>query len=197
MAASNPPANASQYHPYRSYSRIRRRTGTYGTHASEPIDINSIQIIDLTVPAPRPTTRRLDSPSSDRPQKRQRTQNTSRTREEYISVDDDDDDDSDILPLPSINPIPKSPSKTDSLSQVKCVICLDSPTDIAATPCGTSSSHKTNIGHLFCDFCIRSALKTGQARPRAGATHYTGPCPICRRRISTRNVIPLEIKVRS
>jgi hypothetical protein len=55
------------------------------------------------------------------------------------------------------------------------------------------------LGHLFCDFCIRSALKVGHpGRGRGGGqTTYAGSCPICRRKFTTKNLIALEIKVRT
>jgi len=65
------------------------------------------------------------------------------------------------------------------LADFKCVICLDDPTDLAATPCG----------HIFCDFCLQGALRAGQA-----ANTKFGRCPVCRRRVNFKDVIPLEIK---
>ncbi|KAF8425130.1 hypothetical protein EV426DRAFT_60064 [Tirmania nivea] len=68
------------------------------------------------------------------------------------------------------------------LADFKCVICLDDPTDLAATPCG----------HMFCDFCLQGALRAGQP---PGAKH--GRCPVCRRKVNIKDVVPLEIKVLS
>ncbi|ODQ55045.1 hypothetical protein SAICODRAFT_33678 [Saitoella complicata NRRL Y-17804] len=73
------------------------------------------------------------------------------------------------------HPPPEPPS--NKLSHIKCVICLESPTDLAATPCG----------HLFCDLCIRSAIQT-----TAGSG---GKCPVCRRKLTVKQIIPLEIKL--
>lgn len=57
---------------------------------------------------------------------------------------------------------------------------------------------KLTSGHLFCDFCIRSAVKTSQAgRGRGNPPVYSGACPICRRKITTKSLIPLEIKMRT
>ncbi|KAF8438226.1 hypothetical protein BGX38DRAFT_1273719 [Terfezia claveryi] len=68
------------------------------------------------------------------------------------------------------------------LADFKCVICLDDPTNLAATPCG----------HMFCDFCLQGALRAGQP---PGAKH--GRCPVCRRKVNIKDVVPLEIKVLS
>lgn len=61
------------------------------------------------------------------------------------------------------------------LSFLKCVICLDSPTDLTATNCG----------HLFCHECITAALRVGGSQ--------TGNCPVCRRKTMIKNLIPLNI----
>lgn len=61
------------------------------------------------------------------------------------------------------------------LSHLKCVICLDSPTDLTATNCG----------HLFCHECITSALRVTSAT--------SGVCPVCRRKTTLKSLIPLSI----
>lgn len=66
-------------------------------------------------------------------------------------------------------------SEDPRLSHLKCVICLDSPTDLTATTCG----------HLFCHECISSALRV--TSPAAGN------CPVCRRKVALKNLIPLAI----
>lgn len=162
----------------------------------ENIDPNTIEIVDLTDPSPsRPPRRPLDAAASDRPAKRPKGEET----EAYISLDDDDE----RCPPPAAGSDVQhrsSPFQSGSLSQAKCVICLDSPTDLSATPCGISLLYKaSDLGHLFCDFCIRSALKTGHAsRGRGGGpSTYTGACPICRRKINTKSLVSVEIKVRT
>jgi hypothetical protein len=106
----------------------------------ESIDPSTIEVVDLTDPSPLRSHRRpLDSPASDRPVKRAKGKDP----EVYISLDDDDndedDDDEDQSPASSEPPVRhKSPSQSGSLSQAKCVICLDPPTDLVATPCGMS-----------------------------------------------------------
>ncbi|EMR08700.1 hypothetical protein PNEG_02878 [Pneumocystis murina B123] len=61
---------------------------------------------------------------------------------------------------------------TSSLSSIQCAICLDSPKDLSATPCG----------HLFCYACIHQALSS------AGTT-----CPICRQKVSRQRILALEV----
>ena len=46
------------------------------------------------------------------------------------------------------------------------------------------------LGHMFCDFCLRGALKAGQP-----ATAKCGRCPVCRRKVMIKDVITLEIKI--
>jgi hypothetical protein len=108
----------------------------------ETIDLDTIEVVDLTDRSPRPLRRSLPSPTtSDRPTKRAKGKDPGI----YISLDDDDQDDDqdDTLDSPT-ETIPaiqlKPPSQSGSLSQARCVICLDSPTDLVATPCGTSST---------------------------------------------------------
>ncbi|KAG5439999.1 hypothetical protein PCK2_000691 [Pneumocystis canis] len=63
-------------------------------------------------------------------------------------------------------------SSQEKLARICCSICLDSPTDLSATPCG----------HLFCYSCILQAVSwTGAA------------CPVCRQRISKQRILPLEV----
>ena len=85
----------------------------------------------------QPPRRPLDSPTSERPAKRSK----GKGRERYISLDDDQDDDDQHeeqdLSTAKTDLRHKSPTQSGSLSQAKCVICLDSPTDLVATPCGT------------------------------------------------------------
>ena len=105
----------------------------------ETIDLDTIEIVDLTETSPRPSRRPLSSPHrSTRPTKRAKGKDP----EIYISLDDDKDEQDDTVnsstetdPTP---PVQRKPvSQSGSLSQARCVICLDSPTDLVATPCGT------------------------------------------------------------
>ncbi|KAI5811074.1 hypothetical protein DFH27DRAFT_531335 [Peziza echinospora] len=82
------------------------------------------------------------------------------------------------------------------LAGFKCVICLDDPTDLSATPCGKfalvlplhHSQLTSHLGHMFCDFCLRGALRAGQP-PNA----KSGRCPVCRRKVNLKDVVVLEI----
>ena len=104
---------------------------------TETIDLDTIEVVDLTERSPRPSRRSLSSPTtSSRPTKRAKHKDP----EVYISLDDDDQDDNTDSPTET-DPNPaiqrKPVSQSGSLSQARCVICLDSPTDLVATPCGT------------------------------------------------------------
>jgi len=79
------------------------------------------------------------------------------------------------------------------LGGLQCVICMDSFTDITATPCG----------HLFCHACINEALIAGENR---GGAYSQPSCPFCRNAVyrnpnnssrqKYRGLVPLEFKVR-
>jgi hypothetical protein len=117
-----------------SRSSVPRRPSPIKT-----IDLDTIEVVDLTDRSPRPPRRSLPSPTtSDRPTKRAKGKDP----EIYISLDDDeeDEDEDDTLDPTETTPAVqlKPPSQSGSLSQARCVICLDSPTDLVATPCGTS-----------------------------------------------------------
>ena len=103
------------------------------------IDLSEIEIVDLTESSPpRGPRRPSDSPSSERPAKRVKGKDP----EVYISLDDDDEEDESSLPSRSQTATPskrKRPAESGSLSQAKCVVCLESPTDLVATPCGMLS----------------------------------------------------------
>ncbi|WBW72762.1 SUMO-targeted ubiquitin-protein ligase E3 Slx8 [Schizosaccharomyces osmophilus] len=81
---------------------------------------------------------------------------------------------------PTDEPAPQADSVSNSqrLADYKCVICLDNPENLSATPCG----------HIFCNFCILSALGTSSA---------TQKCPVCRRKVHPKNVICLEMMLGS
>ncbi|KAK8241634.1 hypothetical protein HDK77DRAFT_261120 [Phyllosticta capitalensis] len=72
------------------------------------------------------------------------------------------------------------------LSNLTCVICMDTPKDITATACG----------HVFCHTCLMEALIAGENR-----VGYEGPkrsqCPVCRKNLNRNkatDVIPLLLK---
>jgi len=96
--------------------------------------------------------------------------NPSCSKENIIIIDDDNacvNDDSDAIEM-SLN-------KQEELQglQIKCAICLESPTDISATACG----------HIFCRFCINQAIKAQKM------------CSLCRRPLNKRQIRRLEFKV--
>ena len=97
------------------------------------LDPSTIEIVDLTDPSPsRPPRHHLDSQTSERPAKRFKGKDP----EIYISLDEDEKRSPPSSSTPAARH--KSPFQSGSLNQAKCVICLDSPTDLSATPCGMS-----------------------------------------------------------
>ena len=110
----------------------------------DSIDLDTVEVVDLTDPSARTagTRRRPPSPSDQQPPSKKAK---GKQPETYITLDDDDDeesDDDDDDDSGGPEPVPPlrlhSPSQSGTLSDVECVICLDSPTDLASTPCGTS-----------------------------------------------------------
>ncbi|KAI4195858.1 MAG: hypothetical protein LQ350_006933 [Teloschistes chrysophthalmus] len=83
--------------------------------------------------------------------------------------------------------------ETTKLSDVMCIICLETMTDMTVTHCG----------HLFCHTCIMEALIAGENQSNPGdPAKGTSKCPVCRKKIvrpggkgrDRREIIPLEIK---
>lgn len=135
------------------------------------------------------------------------TQNT-RDEDSSIPVDltgaDDDKTLKDILAKEQQDAIaaqPKSSTNSNavsSLSNYKCAICMDAPTNATTTICG----------HLFCHRCIVDSLKWSERQRREDALHprtVNGLCPVCRKplknkevtnaaRGSTGGLVNLEIK---
>lgn len=73
------------------------------------------------------------------------------------------------------------------LSNLTCVICMDTPTDLTATSCG----------HVFCYTCLMEALIAGENRLGAHGEIKRSQCPVCRKAIARNkasDVIPLLIK---
>ena len=99
---------------------------------------------------------------------------------EVIDLSSESDEEILIEPAHSDVPLPVTKATDDPrLSYLKCVICLDSPTDLTATICG----------HLFCHECITSALRVSSTT--------SGSCPVCRRRTTLKSLIPLAIMKQS
>jgi hypothetical protein len=73
------------------------------------------------------------------------------------------------------------------LSNLTCVICMDTPTDLTATSCG----------HVFCYTCLMEALIAGENRLGAHGETKRSQCPVCRKAIARNkasDVIPLLMK---
>jgi len=73
------------------------------------------------------------------------------------------------------------------ISNLTCVICMDTPTDLTATSCG----------HIFCYTCLMEALIAGENRLGAHGETKRSQCPVCRKAIARNkasDVIPLLIK---
>jgi hypothetical protein len=78
-------------------------------------------------------------------------------------------------------------SKPIKLSAFQCVICLDQPTDLTVTHCG----------HLFCSYCLHSAVTSGSKKN----------CPVCRQsinisppkngKVAQKGVYALEMKLKT
>ncbi|KAF2758299.1 hypothetical protein EJ05DRAFT_475629 [Pseudovirgaria hyperparasitica] len=59
------------------------------------------------------------------------------------------------------------------MSNLRCVICFESPTNLAVTTCG----------HWFCHTCIMETLIAGEARVAEGEARRS-QCPICRKTLN-------------
>jgi hypothetical protein len=135
MATRTSPATFSQAAPRSIHARTK--ASILNTQHRQQVDLGDIEIVDLTgSPPSRPPRRRSDSSVTERPAKRVKGKDP----EVYISLDDEDDEEQSPSPSPSTPPISpsrrKRPAESGLLSQVKCVVCLESPTDLVATPCG-------------------------------------------------------------
>lgn len=72
-------------------------------------------------------------------------------------------------------------TKPVKLAEFQCIICMDNPTDLTVTFCGTYSFILpenemliTHSGHLFCSECLHQALYAGDKKC----------CPVCRSNIA-------------
>lgn len=141
--------------PPPSLPRPNMSRSSYPFASSRPspwdsIDLSTVDIVDLTDSAPTDHRRRASSTDGERPSKRAKGKQPA-----VITLDDEDeesDEESDGEPLEA-GPRLQSPSHSGSLSDVKCVICLDSPTDLASTPCGTPPTP-------FVSFCFGADDRT-------------------------------------
>lgn len=95
---------------------------------------------------------------------------------EIIDLSTDSEDETIPEQTASADPVQRQSEPEDPrLSFLKCVICLDTPTDLTATTCG----------HLFCHECITAALRV--------TSSASGNCPSCRRKVTIKSLIPLSI----
>ncbi|KAF8465242.1 hypothetical protein BDZ91DRAFT_849318 [Kalaharituber pfeilii] len=171
----------------------RRKRGVAA--GSETIDLTSFSIAPSVVSAapPHPQTpvkkiRVSNQPSQNSSSTSLGSQTTASPKSQWGNDDKIDEinlvdvDDEGLLAKKQkdLLNMQRSDQEKPKLSDFKCVICLDDPTDLAATPCG----------HMFCDLCLQGALKAGQP-PNA----RSGRCPVCRRRVNLKDIVPLEIKV--
>ncbi|KAK6361626.1 SUMO-targeted ubiquitin ligase complex subunit slx8 [Orbilia blumenaviensis] len=97
---------------------------------------------------------------------------------DMINIDDDDDFQK-IMHEQMIKTQREEGNARRKIADFKCVICLDDPENLSATPCG----------HLFCNECIKTTLRFG--RPTA----KLGKCPVCRGKVAIREIVPLELKL--
>lgn len=83
-----------------------------------------------------------------------------------LTVDSPEAFDLTVVSLPSPPPVQRSATGGGSRDVLRCSICLDSVSHPTSTICG----------HLFCEACIRLAVR------------QTGLCPTCRRKLSIRQI---------
>lgn len=49
------------------------------------------------------------------------------------------------------------------------------------------------IGHMFCHKCLHGAIKASAMPPNK----QNGRCPVCRGKVSLKDVVPIEFKILS
>lgn len=96
--------------------------------------------------------------------------NARTARQEIVILDDDDDDGiPNTRPSPPRTPPPRLSStfsQVERSPQLKCSVCLDIPQLLSYTDCG----------HVYCEECIRSAVKINHK------------CPVCRKKMTLSNI---------
>ncbi|KAL8793967.1 MAG: hypothetical protein Q9195_003480 [Heterodermia aff. obscurata] len=164
---------------------------------------------DRRRPSRPPPSASASSQEVDRPSKRRKTaanpkQQKSVKKEdsdaevEEIDLKDVDDDNGLSKALQKQQEMAiKAQRKEESdkpvkLSNLSCIICLESMTDITATRCG----------HLFCHGCLMEALIAGEQQ-EVEPGKFNSRCPICREKVSRpkpgaskSDIITLEILTR-
>lgn len=91
----------------------------------------------------------------------------------------DDDDFQKIMHEQMIKTQREEGNAPRKIADFKCVICLDDPENLSATPCG----------HLFCNDCIKTTLRFGHPSAKFGK------CPVCRGKVVIKEIVPLELKL--
>ncbi|BFZ01318.1 hypothetical protein BsWGS_04357 [Bradybaena similaris] len=112
------------------------------------------------------------------------TTEDSRTPSSYVQVLLSGDSDSDEMPdVPFV--IPKSSVAANESAlhspegvKISCPVCLDDAKQIQRSEKTVMS---TTCGHIFCDVCIKAAIRNQRA------------CPTCRKKLYPRNIHPLFI----
>lgn len=163
--ALNSSANTTDANGARNNSRTGGTTGRNGV--SEEDKHTGIEIMD------------------NYHRKRRRTRMNSQMQAE---ISDDDSNSTVSIDESDVESVGSSPEQTSQvpvesstkLGDFTCVICFDQPEIVGATPCG----------HLYCYNCMYRALASGSK-----ATSASGECSVCRRRVSYKSLIMLEMKV--
>ncbi|XP_038046261.1 E3 ubiquitin-protein ligase RNF4-like isoform X2 [Patiria miniata] len=176
-------------------------SGASSTNAGQPgqavhfFSSSAHEIVDLTCGDTSPVM--LDPVPTRRTRRSQRLQRAARSSRRHspyssnsdVTIDSDEENDVQVLAsvdvnnklpwpdeLPSAVATPPDVSSTPGRKQVKCPVCMDNETQIRASGLQLNS---TVCGHIFCNRCITSAIRTQQR------------CPTCRRKLTLRQVHPI------
>ncbi|KAJ6261908.1 E3 ubiquitin-protein ligase [Drechslerella dactyloides] len=117
-----------------------------------------------------------------------------------IDVEDDDDVQK-LVQQQMLKSQREESEERRKISDFKCVICLDDPTNLSATSCGMLLPRyiiympcirvltSVYAGHLFCNDCIKTTLRFGKPAAKFGK------CPVCRGKVVIKDIVPLELKL--
>ncbi|KAL7269432.1 hypothetical protein RUND412_007908 [Rhizina undulata] len=158
-------------------------TGTRRSRKERVIDLTDTSPVHHSITSPEHLE--SEGPSA----KRRKTSTTAHTSEPAILIDDDEDEGVSNLLEKTRSDLIESQQKKEKpeddrkkVAGFTCIICLeDEPTDLAVTPCG----------HMFCHYCLHGAIKASSA-VNNNKTH--GRCPVCRGKVSMKDIIPMEFK---
>ncbi|KAK6536527.1 SUMO-targeted ubiquitin ligase complex subunit slx8 [Arthrobotrys megalospora] len=136
------------------------------------------------IPQPQPQQTNLKRPHPETTMPTSSSPAPKKAKTEPVEVVDmvnvgDDDDFQKIMHEQMIKTQREEGNARRKIADFKCVICLDDPENLSATPCG----------HLFCNECIKTTLRFG--RPSA----KFGKCPVCRGKVVIKEIVPLELKL--